>query len=184
MVKKRVEVFMPMNDWVMDLSASDKETKEAFLKQHPDKNVLMDLTCFAPQEFYLRFPQLKAVCSTLLSHNMKCEAHAKPGFESGLQLLQEAGLTPVSTTLLGTGFVVARTMAVIINEAFYAWEEKTATREDVDRAMRFGVNYPLGPFAWAKGREQVVVTLLETLLAETNDDRYRPAATLKNFICS
>ena len=70
-------------------------------------------------------------------------------------------------------------MAVIINEAFYAWEEKTATKEDIDRAMRFGVNYPLGPFAWAKGRELVVVRLLETLLAETKDERYKPAAILK-----
>ncbi len=179
MAKKPSGVFMPTNDWVLDLSASDKETKEAFLEQHADKNVLMDLTCFDPQDFYQRFPQLKAVCSTLLSHNKKCEAHAKPGFESGLQLLQETGLSPVPTTFLGAGFVVARTMAVIINEAFYAWEEKTASKEDIDRAMRFGVNYPLGPFAWAKGREQVVVRLLETLLAETKDERYRPAATLK-----
>jgi 3-hydroxybutyryl-CoA dehydrogenase len=184
MAKRPSGVFMSMNDWVMDLTASDKETKEAFLIKNADMNVLMDLTCFDPQEFYQRFPQLKAVCSTLLSHNKRCEAHAKPGFENGLQLLREAGLTPVSTTLLSTGFVVARTMAVIINEAFYAWEEKTATRDDIDRAMRFGVNYPLGPFAWAKGRELVVVRLLETLLAETSDDRYRPAATLKNFICS
>lgn len=172
---------MSMNDWVMDLTASDKETKEAFLELHADKNVLMDLTCFDPQDFYQRFPQLKAVCSTLLSHNKMCEAHAKPGFESGLQLLQEAGLTPVPTTFLTTGFVLARTLAVIINEAFYAWEEKTATREDIDRAMRFGVNYPLGPFAWAKGRELVVTWLLETLLAETKDERYRPAASLKSL---
>ena len=170
---------MSMNEWVMDLSDSDLAAKEAFLRHHADKNVLMDLTCFDPEDFYQRFPQLKAVCSTLLSYNKKCEAHAKPGFESGLQLLREAGFTPVSTTFLSPGFVVARTMAVIINEAFYAWEDKTATRDDIDRAMRFGVNYPLGPFAWAKGREQTVVRLLETLLAETKDERYRPAATLK-----
>jgi 3-hydroxybutyryl-CoA dehydrogenase len=169
-----------MNEWVMDLSAGEKEAKEAFLRQHADKNVLMDLTCYDAQDFYQRFPQLKAVCSTLLSHNMKCEAHAKAGHEDGLQLLTEAGFTPVITNFCGTGFVVARTLAVIINEAFYAWEEKTATKEDIDRAMCFGVNYPLGPFAWAKNREPVVVRLLETLLAETKDERYRPADSLKS----
>lgn len=164
--------------WVMDLSHGTKAQKEAFLQQHADKNVLMDLTCFDAEDFYHRFPQLKGVCSTLLAHNQKCEAHFRDGYHAGSEVLKENGWTPVLTTFLGPGFVVARTVATIINEAFYTFEEKTASKADIDRAMRFGVNYPRGPFVWAQGREAVVVMLLETLWEKTKDERYRPAASL------
>ncbi len=164
--------------WVIDLSHGTQAQKEAFLHLHADKNVLMDLTCFDPEDFYARFPQLKGVCSTLLSHNKKCEVHFRAGFESGGKLLEEQGWTPVMTRFTGPGLVVARTLATIINEAFYTFEEKTATQADIDRAMRFGVNYPRGPFAWVHDREDVVVMLLETLRAKTQDERYRPARSL------
>lgn len=164
--------------WVMDLSHGTKAQKEAFLQQHADKNVLMDLTCFDAEDFYARYPQLKGVCSTLLSHNKKCEVHFRAGFEGGTQMLVEQGWTPFVTSFTGPGFVVARTLATIINEAFYTFEEKTASQADIDRAMRFGVNYPRGPFAWVHGREDVVVMLLETLRAKTQDERYRPAKSL------
>jgi len=163
----------------MDLGHGTREEKEAFLKLHADKNVLLDLTCFDPQDFYARFPQLKGVCSTLLSQNNKCEVHFRPGFETGSALLTENGWVPHLTSYTTPGFVVARTLATIINEAFFAFEEKTASQADIDRAMRFGVNYPRGPFAWAQGKEDVVVQLLETLMAKSGDDRYAPADSLR-----
>lgn len=166
-------------NWVLDLTHGTREQKEAILRQHADKHVLMDLTCFDPQDFYARFPQLKGACSTLLSQNKKCEVHFRPGFETGLALLREHGWAPHQTSFTTPGFVVARTLATIVNEAFYAFEEKTASQADIDRAMRFGVNYPRGPFAWAKGKEAVVVGVLETLLAYTGDGRYTPAESLR-----
>ncbi|WP_030421083.1 3-hydroxyacyl-CoA dehydrogenase [Streptomyces sp. SCSIO 75703] len=46
------------------------------------------------------------------------------------------------------GMIVARTVARIVDLAHDAVAQGVATREDVDTAMRLGVNYPLGPFAW------------------------------------
>ncbi|WP_030344281.1 3-hydroxyacyl-CoA dehydrogenase [Streptomyces sp. NRRL S-1022] len=46
------------------------------------------------------------------------------------------------------GMIVARTVARIVDLAYDAVARGVATEEDVDTAMRLGVNYPLGPFEW------------------------------------
>jgi 3-hydroxybutyryl-CoA dehydrogenase len=90
---------------------------------------------------------------------------------------------------LGTGFLVVdnrvglvtpRVIAMIINEAYYTVQEGTATREDIDLAMKLGTNYPLGPFEWcAKIGVQNIYTLLDALYADTRDERYKICALLK-----
>ncbi|MBM7088987.1 3-hydroxyacyl-CoA dehydrogenase [Streptomyces sp. NPDC012461] len=48
------------------------------------------------------------------------------------------------------GMIVARTVARIIDLAHDAAAHAVATEEDIDTAMRLGVNYPLGPFEWSR----------------------------------
>src|SRR5690606_7761362 len=48
------------------------------------------------------------------------------------------------------GMIVARTVARIIDLAHDAAAHAGATEEDIDTAMRLGVNYPLGPFEWSR----------------------------------
>ncbi|MEU4653456.1 3-hydroxyacyl-CoA dehydrogenase [Streptomyces sp. NPDC023723] len=48
------------------------------------------------------------------------------------------------------GMIVARAVARIIDLAFEAAAKGVATRDDIDTAMRLGVNYPLGPFEWSR----------------------------------
>jgi len=48
------------------------------------------------------------------------------------------------------GMIVARTVARIVDLAHDAVAKGVATEEDVDTAMRLGVNYPLGPFEWSR----------------------------------
>lgn len=76
------------------------------------------------------------------------------------------------------GFITARVVASIINEAFYALEEKVSTEEEIDTAMKLGTNYPYGPFEWGKkiGIHNIY-SLLEALAKEQN--RYQPSALLK-----
>ena len=75
------------------------------------------------------------------------------------------------------GMISARVVAGIINEAWYTWEEKVSTKEEIDTAMRLGTNYPLGPFEWGDriGLENVVGLL--RILSKT-DPRYTPAGSL------
>lgn len=58
---------------------------------------------------------------------------------------------------------VARTLAMLVNEAVELVHRGEATAEDVDTAMRLGTNYPKGPHAWLDelGRETVAAHLRE-----------------------
>jgi 3-hydroxybutyryl-CoA dehydrogenase len=76
---------------------------------------------------------------------------------------------------------VARTVAMLVNEAVDLVHRGEATPEDVDTAMVLGTSYPKGPFAWGQelGHDQV-----RGILAELDDaypgGRYRPSPALES----
>lgn len=75
------------------------------------------------------------------------------------------------------GFISARVIAMIINEAFFALEDNISTREEIDTAMKLGTNYPYGPFEWAALiGEARIFDLLQKLSLQ--DKRYLPATLL------
>ena len=44
------------------------------------------------------------------------------------------------------GFVTSRMNALIGAEAFRMWEEGVASPKDIDKALKLGLNHPMGPF--------------------------------------
>ncbi|MFM7645855.1 MAG: 3-hydroxyacyl-CoA dehydrogenase family protein [Sphingomonadales bacterium] len=76
------------------------------------------------------------------------------------------------------GFIGARIVSAIINEAYLTLQEKVSSKEDIDTAMKLGTNYPMGPFAWAKA---IGVKNVYHLLKKMADEqpRYTPAQLLK-----
>jgi|SRR5258706_2868030 len=75
------------------------------------------------------------------------------------------------------GFISARIVASIINEAYFALEENVSSREAIDAAMKLGTNYPFGPFEWGqKIGLQNIYALLKNLSAA--EKRYEPALLL------
>ena len=78
------------------------------------------------------------------------------------------------------GLVTPRIICMIINEAYYTVQEGTATREDIDEAMKLGTHYPYGPFEWCSriGIDQVY-ELLEAVYEDTHDERYKICPLLK-----
>ena len=93
--------------------------------------------------------------------------------------LQTAGFT-VTVVADWPGLVVMRTVAMLANEAHEAMLQGVADGDAIDRAMRFGVNYPRGPVEWARlvgpGR---IVAVLDAIHAATGDPRYRVAMNLR-----
>lgn len=78
------------------------------------------------------------------------------------------------------GMVTPRVICMIINEAYYTVQEGTASREDIDLAMKLGTNYPYGPFEWcARIGLRNVYELLEAVYADTKDERYKIPALMK-----
>jgi 3-hydroxybutyryl-CoA dehydrogenase len=82
------------------------------------------------------------------------------------------------------GLVTPRVICMIINEAYYTVQEGTATREDIDIAMKLGTNYPFGPFEWCeKIGIRYVYELLNAVYEDTKDERYKLCPLLqKEFL--
>jgi 3-hydroxybutyryl-CoA dehydrogenase len=80
------------------------------------------------------------------------------------------------------GFITSRVNAMIGNEAFYMLEEGIATPEDIDKALKLGLNHPMGPFELGDlvGLD-VRLNILE-YLHRTLGDKYRPCPLLRQYV--
>lgn len=80
------------------------------------------------------------------------------------------------------GFVTSRINAMIGNEAFYMLEQGLGTPADIDKAIKLGLNHPMGPF------EMIDVVGLDTRLKvleylhESLGEKYRPAPLLVKYV--
>ncbi|MCP3819318.1 3-hydroxyacyl-CoA dehydrogenase [Streptomyces sp. A3M-1-3] len=77
------------------------------------------------------------------------------------------------------GMIVARTVAMLVDLAADAVAKGVATPEDIDTAMRLGVNYPLGPVEWGRRLGQDwAFELLRVLHERCPTGRYAPSLAL------
>ena len=80
------------------------------------------------------------------------------------------------------GFITSRINAMIGNEAFYMLQEGIASAADIDKALKLGLNHPMGPF------ELVDLVGLDTrlhileYLHKALGDKYRPAPLLVQYV--
>lgn len=78
--------------------------------------------------------------------------------------------------------IVARILAMLINEAVDAAHLQIATREDLDLAMTKGVNYPKGLLQWCEEwGAQTVLDVLDNLYEQYGEDRYRASVLLRRM---
>ena len=78
------------------------------------------------------------------------------------------------------GLLVARTAAMLVNEAADVVGRKVASATDVDTAMRLGVGYPIGPLEWGDRIGPArIVAVLDNLAELYGDGRYRACPTLR-----
>ena len=89
-------------------------------------------------------------------------------------VLAAAGV-PVTVLRDSPGFVAQRIVAMIVNIGASVAQQGIATPEDIDKAVKLGLNYPHGPlgFGDALGADKVL-RVLEGLHRQYGDPRYRP----------
>jgi 3-hydroxybutyryl-CoA dehydrogenase len=80
------------------------------------------------------------------------------------------------------GFITSRINAMIGNEAFYMLQEGIASAADIDKALKLGLNHPMGPF------ELVDLVGLDTrlhileYLHRSLGEKFRPAPLLVQYV--
>jgi 3-hydroxybutyryl-CoA dehydrogenase len=81
------------------------------------------------------------------------------------------------------GFVVNRMLVPLINEAVYTLSEGIASAQDIDNAMMWGANHPIGPLALADliGLD-ICLAVMETLHEGFGDPKYRPCPLLRKMV--
>ena len=80
------------------------------------------------------------------------------------------------------GFITSRINAMIGNEAFYMLQEGVASAQDIDKALKLGLNHPMGPF------EMIDLVGLDTrlhileYLHKSLGEKFRPAPLLVQYV--
>ena len=80
------------------------------------------------------------------------------------------------------GMVLPRILCQIINEAMFAVQQEVALPQDIDMAMKLGMNYPSGPIEWGEKIGFVqVCAVMEALHRDLGEERYRLCPLLKQL---
>ena len=80
------------------------------------------------------------------------------------------------------GFITSRVNALIGNEAFAMLEAGLASAEDIDKAVKLGLNHPMGPFEMVDLVGLDVRLRILEYLHETLGEKYRPNNLLKKLV--
>ena len=85
----------------------------------------------------------------------------------------------------GPGFLVNRVNAALRNEVYNCLAEGVATIEDIDKALKFGLGHPMGPFELGDfvGLD-IGLAVAETLWDNFKDPKWRPALSLRKLVAS
>lgn len=109
-------------------------------------------------------------------------ATSQETFDAVKNLSLEIGKEPVEVKE-APGFVVNRILIPMINEVSFILQEGIASVEDIDTAMKFGANHPMGPLALGDliGLD-VCLAIMDVLYNETGDNKYRASSTLRKYV--
>ncbi len=176
-------------EWLQVAHAAD-------FAQHTAANAFFNLDADAWQADYklLTAPVfINSVAHPLLNSNNIIRFNGWPGFiqhdnwelAGNLEDSSKKVLEVLNKKYLLTadepGFISARIIAMIINEAWFALGDEISTEAEIDIAMKLGTNYPYGPFEWGYkiGMKNIYDLLLQMSIQHK---KYLPAPRLQKLI--
>ncbi|MDB5207738.1 MAG: hypothetical protein JWR72_2813 [Flavisolibacter sp.] len=163
-------------DAFIDLEFINTPERVSFLAQLLPKLVIINSVTDTLQETDLSFVRINGWSTFLASSLLEgscTDEDVKHKTEEAFSTLNKR----IEWLADEPGFITARVVSMIVNEAFIALGEGVSTVEEINTAMKLGTAYPYGPFEWAeKIGVQNIVTLL-TRLGKTQR-RYTPSDLL------
>jgi 3-hydroxybutyryl-CoA dehydrogenase len=165
----------PDADAYLDLLYENSERRNAGLRQLLPAIVVISSVTDRLSEIDPAFVRINAWPTFLSAHVM--EVACAEAYIENCKVLFAAIGKKIQFLPDATGFVTARVVSMIVNEAYLALAEGVSTKEEINTAMKLGTAYPYGPFEWAEkiGLKNIVALLQK--LSET-EPRYSPAALL------
>ena len=100
-----------------------------------------------------------------------------------VEVTKRMGKEPVVVNKDAPGFVVTRVLIPALNEAMYLVWEGIAEPKDIDKAIKLGLNWPMGPFTLLDylGLD-TVLSITGVFQNEIGDPKYRPCPLLRQMV--
>ena len=136
----------------------------------------------AHPERFLGMHFFNPVYAMKLLEVIRGEKTGDAAYEAALAFAPTIGKVPVNVKKEVPGFIVNRLNKALQAEAMYLLHEGVASVEDIDRAAKLGLNYPMGPFEMMDGNLELTYTCLNLLYELTGEERYKPISELEAHI--
>jgi len=101
--------------------------------------------------------------------------------EEIIRLCEKLGKTAVPSNE-APGFIVNRLLWQFLNEAYKLLEQGVATKEDIDTAVKLGLNHPMGPFELSDYIGLDVMLYIGNYIAQKLGKEYKPAKILVDMV--
>lgn len=181
------EKFFGSSDLVFDFIIDKYPDQMEVYRDHPQVTAFLNTPKTSLLDLTANFKGI--IESTLIGFNGLPTFLNRESLEVTLRRDSDKGILADWCSRLNTKFLVVddrvgmvtpRVVFMIINEAYYTFQEGTASKEDIDLGMKLGTNYPHGPFEWCKiiGVTHVY-ELLKAVHNDTKDERYKICSLLK-----
>ena len=105
--------------------------------------------------------------------------------EETIEIVKDAAHKMGKETVLvkdAQGFITSRVLAAHMMECMRVLEEGVASAEDIDKAVRLGLNYPMGPFELADYVGLDTLLFASEGLTEAFGDRFRAPQALRKRV--
>lgn len=165
---KRVDGILPERAILASNTSSLSITEMASVTSRPEK--------FLGAHFFNPPPVMKLI------EFIKGYQTSQETLETMIDLGKKLGKTTV-IAVEAPGFIVNRLLMPFLNEAYFALQEGVATPEDIDTAIKLGLNHPMGPLELSDfiGLDTILY-VAEYLFTELGEDKYRPCPLLRKMV--